>query len=172
MLNTRTIAIQTARRVLWVNLILTFLVSVFSLVFVPFFHENTMGWFVVIPVVGYILVYYSMSFRSKITVDKAFNYTICIPDHSSNTSHKIPLEYITHIETCEYRLFNNSNYYPCGVDQSYFYTKTMFGYIGLGLIVCYKIPKSLSGDSITRGICFPAPKANEFLKFVKENTLG
>jgi hypothetical protein len=131
-----------------------------------------MTWFVGLSIVSYICVYYAMGLRSKITIDKELKYTISIPDHSSNNSHHIPLECITHIEICEYRLFKRDSYYPGGVNNDYYYRKTMSGYIGAGLIFCYQLPETMTGDSIVRGVRFPAPKANEFLNFIKENTLS
>jgi hypothetical protein len=172
MLNTKTVITQTARRELWVNFILTLLVSSFGLVFIPFSYESPLIWFVGLSVVSYICIYYTMGFRSKITINKELKYTISIPDNSSNTSRHIPLEYITHVEICEYSLFKRDCYYPSAVNNDYYYKKTMFGYRGAGLIVCYQLPKTMTGDSIVRGIRFPSPNANEFLSFINANTLS
>lgn len=170
MLNTKLQITQTARRELWVNLILTLLVSSLALVLIPLSYESPLSWFVGLSIVSYICIYYTMGLRSKIITDKELTYSIIIPDHYSNTSRHIPLESITHVEICEYRLYKRDSYYPGGVNNDYYYRKTMFGYSGAGLIICYQLPKIMTGDSIVRGIRFPSPKANEFLNFINENT--
>lgn len=172
MINTKTVTTQTARRQLWVNLIVTLLVSIFAFIFIPLSYESSMIWIVGISIVSYICVYYTMGLCSKITRNKELEYTLSIPDHFSNNSRQIPLGCITHVEICEYKLFKRDYYYPSCVSNDYYYRKTMFGYIGAGLIVCYQLPKTMTGDSIVRGVRFPAPKANEFMNFIKENTLG
>ena len=172
MFTTKQVITQTARMELWVNIIVALLISFFALIFIPLSYENPIAWFVGLSIISYIFVYFTMGLRSRITLHKELTYTLSIPEHSSNRCRKIPFEYITHVEVCEYKLFKRDCYYPDEVNNDYYYKKTMFGYQGAGLIVCYQLPKTMSGDFIVRGIRFPAPKANECLSVIKENMRG
>jgi hypothetical protein len=171
MFSTKTVMAQTARREPWGNFGLALLVSSCALIFVPLSYENPIGWFIGLLIISYIFIYFSMGLRSHITIGKESQHTIHIQDRYSNyISRQVPFKCITHIEICEYRLYDKDYYYPDGVNKDFFYSFTLFGYKGPGLIVYYQLPKSMTDDSIVRGIRFPSPKANEFLSFVKDNT--
>jgi len=158
---------QTARRCIWVNLILTLLVSTWATTLIPLYGQHPVAWFAGLSLVTYAFVHFGLAFRTKITQDEESKYTLKIPDHYSNSDRRIPLEYITHVEICEYQLFARDSYYPPDVNHDYYYRKTMLGYQGSGLIVCYQLPKSMTGDTIVRGIKFPAPRAEEFASFMR-----
>ncbi|MDO6562085.1 hypothetical protein Q4488_01710 [Amphritea sp. 1_MG-2023] len=155
MVNIKTVITQTARMKICVNVILTLLVSSCALVFIPLTYEKAMVWFVGVSIATYLFVHFGMVLRSRITLDKNLKYTMSIPDYYSNANIYIPIEYIANIEVCEYKLFEKDCCYPDGVNKEYYYRKKLFGYLGAGLIVCYQLPKAMTGDSIIRGIKFP-----------------
>ena len=172
MFNNRTVKAQTARRNIWSNLMLTLLIAAFAMVLIPFSYEDPVTWFIGISTVTYVFVYFGLALRTKITIDKKSKYTLIIPDHHSNTNQRIPLEWITSVEVCEYRLFKKDNYFPTAVNNDYYSRKTMPGYIGSGLIVCYRLPEDIAGETIIRGIKFPAPKAEEFSSIINANMVS
>ena len=168
MFSNKTVKKQTAHIARWVRLIIAFLLAGFAILFIPLAYEYEIFWFLGLSGLSYSLMYYSMGFRSWIKVDREAEYTLCIRDNHTRTNAYVPIEYITNVELCEYsgtKITAPIEY----EDHDFHHIYNQFGYKGKGLIVRYQLPKHISGDTERRSWQFPAPKAGEFLTFLKEN---
>lgn len=110
-----------------------------------------------------------MGFKSWVTQDKQGNLTMSFYDKYSRTNAYLPFEYITDYQLCEYSGFQNKAP-DLFKDLPFHNIYSQLLYQGKGLIIKYKIPKSVGGDDEERSWQLPAPKANEFIKLVKLNT--
>jgi len=168
MFSNKTVKKQTAHIARWVRLIIAFILAGFALLFIPLAYEYEIFWFIGLAALSYSLMYYSMGFRSWIIVDNKGEYTLCIKDNHTRTNAYVPFEYITNVEICNYS--SNKQRVPIEYEEDdYHHIYNQFGYKGKGLIVRYQLPKHISGDTKRRSWQFPAPKAEEFLTFLKEN---
>lgn len=118
---------------------------------------------------SYILAFYTMGLKSWIKQDNVDKYTFCILDHSSRTTSYLPLEHITEIESCHYSLFKTQTPNPYK-NKEFHHVFKQFGYCGKGLIICYQLPKHISGDSLTRSWQIPSPKADLFIDFIRRKS--
>ncbi|WP_413698822.1 hypothetical protein ACLKMH_14645 [Psychromonas sp. KJ10-10] len=170
MFKTKTVIKQTARRTPAVNFLISLLISGFSIIFIPLAYENLYTSFFSLLIISYFVVHLTLGLSSRITINQALEYSVKIPDHSSNMTQTIPFESITYIEVCAYKVLKVDNNCPDEISQKYFYQKSLFGYQGAGLIIAYKLPGNRAESEIIRAIKIPAPKAEEFYQFITVNT--
>lgn len=146
---------------------MAFFIAGFALIFIPLSYRNPTVIFSILLVICYICVHFTLTFTSKIIVREGGELAVSIPGHATNRNQYIAFKDITHVEICDYKFLNRQPYYPQGVNRDYYYTVGLLAYTGPGLIVCYDYSKSMSGDQIVRGVCFPSPRASEFSTFIK-----
>ena len=167
MFHNRTIIKQCAKSAQWVRLITAAIPTGFAMLFITF-DKHGIVWFIVLSLLSYLLIHFTMGFRSWITMDDKGKFILCFRDKSSRTNAYLPFEYITDVELCEYFGFR-SKAPPNYENEPFHIIYDQFSYQGKGLIIRYKLPKSISGDCEYRSWQFPAPKASEFIKLIKQN---
>jgi hypothetical protein len=154
--------IQTARMPVWLCLVWATFIAGFAILFIPFSHQNPALWFLSLFLLSFIGVYFGVALTTRVVKDSNDEYCLLIPDHSSNTTQRIPVNSIVSIENCHYSLFFNTFLCPDDVNKDFFYQKSLFGYAGQGVIISYR----LDGEKLTRGIVLPSPKAASFISFI------
>jgi hypothetical protein len=155
--------VQTARMPVWLCLVLATFIAGFAILFIPFAHLHPWLWFLSLFVLSFIGVYFGITLKTQVVIDSSGAYFVLIPDHSSNTTQRIPIGRIVTIKKCQYSMFFNTFSCPDEVNKDFFYQKSLFGYAGQGVIITYR----LNGEELTRGIVIPSPKADSFISFIK-----
>lgn len=158
------VILQTARVHPVISMFLAVLITGGVILFLPISVQHQSGWWGAVFLVSFLGVYFGLSLKTQVIEEKADDYVVLIPDHSSNTVQRIPLTSITHVTQCDYKMFKQHFESPEWVTDDYFYCKSLFGYAGKGLIICYQLQNE---PLIHRAIAFPAPKADSFISFIK-----
>lgn len=169
---------QTARGPLWLTFALALVVAGFAFIFLSTLPGVTSNiatgvvWFVGVWLVSVFAAYFGLVFTTGIVQVSDNSFALTIPDHYSNTSTSIDFDWIQSVELCHYPLTGAPSDNPHGINNDYWIKKTLLGYVGPGLIVGYRLPKTMSQADIVRGVQFPAPKAEMFLQYINANAPG
>lgn len=165
-MNKTTLIKQRAQSEKWLCLIAALFIASFAMFFIPYAHEAKPQWFSGLFLLSYLLIRLTMGFSTWIYEDSEGKRILCLRDAHANTNSYLPLEFITHVEYCDYSMWNQKRAPSNYANRKFHRIFTQLGYHGSGLIVCYRLPKSISGDCELRSWQFPAPKSEAFLKLM------
>ena len=164
-----TIMKQVARGPVWLYLLAAVVVAAISAILVGQDYLIMAVVFVAVTCAVLLLIEQFVGFQSWIVQEKNCKYTLCIRDKSSRQTIRLPVDYITLVEFCEYSGFSKKQ-----VDENYLYNSchrifNHWGYKGPGLAISYQLPRTSAGGVVLRSWRIPAPKAAAFAQIIGDN---